>query len=68
MLTYHVVPGELKLADLQPGELQTVAGVPLQITREGDQVFVNGFPIAAGDVQASNGVIHVMGDVLVPPS
>jgi uncharacterized surface protein with fasciclin (FAS1) repeats len=68
VLTYHVVPGALALADLTPGQLMTVAGVPLEVTREGDQVFVNGFPVAAGDVTASNGVIHVMGDVLVPPS
>ncbi len=68
VLTYHVVPGHLMLADLEPGQLATVAGPPLTITRQGDQVLVNGFPIAAGDVPASNGVIHVMSDVLVPAS
>jgi uncharacterized surface protein with fasciclin (FAS1) repeats len=67
VLTYHVVPGALKVADLQTGQLMTVAGVPLDIQRNGDQVLVNGHPIVAADVQASNGVIHVMGDVLVPP-
>jgi transforming growth factor-beta-induced protein len=67
VLTYHVVPGEIAMADLQDGELDTVAGMPLTISHVGDQVYVNGNPIAAGDVQATNGVIHVMGDVLVPP-
>lgn len=67
VLTYHVVPGALKLADLKPGKLTTVAGLDLDVTREGDMVFINGFPVAAGDVAASNGIVHVMGDVLLPP-
>ena len=73
VLTYHVVAGKLTVADLRTiadgaGTVKTVAGIDLKITREGHEVLVNGFRIAAGDVMASNGVIHVMGDVLVPPS
>jgi uncharacterized surface protein with fasciclin (FAS1) repeats len=67
VLTYHVVPGALTLADLQPGPLTTVAGIDLTVTREGDKVLINGFEVASGDVAASNGIIHVMGDVLLPP-
>ena len=47
VLTYHVVPGALKLADLQPGPLKTVAGTDLTVTREGDKVLINGFAISA---------------------
>jgi transforming growth factor-beta-induced protein len=67
VLTYHVVEGEYTAADLPEGELVTLAGAPLTITRDGDTVYVNGNPIAAADVQATNGVVHVMGSVLVPP-
>lgn len=67
VLTYHVVPGALKLADLKAGKLTTVAGLDLEVTRQGDKVLINGFEIAAGDVAASNGIVHVMGDVLLPP-
>jgi uncharacterized surface protein with fasciclin (FAS1) repeats len=67
VLTYHVVPGALRLADLKPGKLTTVAGLDLEVTREGDKVLINGNEIAAGDVEASNGIVHVMGDVLLPP-
>ncbi len=67
ILTYHVVAGALKLADLTPGKLTTVAGVDLEVTRDGDQVLINGSPIVAGDVVATNGVVHVMDDVLLPP-
>ena len=73
VLTYHVVAGALKLEDLKKlaasgGKLMTVAKIELTITMDGDKVLVDGHPIAAGDVPASNGVIHVMGDVLVPKS
>ncbi|HEX2784850.1 MAG TPA: fasciclin domain-containing protein [Ilumatobacteraceae bacterium] len=68
ILTYHVVPGALKLADLKPGKLTTVAGIDLDVTRDGDTVLINGSPIVAGDVMATNGVVHVLGDVLLPPS
>jgi uncharacterized surface protein with fasciclin (FAS1) repeats len=67
VLTYHVVPGALKLADLKPGKLTTVAGIDLTVTRQGDNVFVNGSEVK-GDVVASNGIIHVLDDVLLPPS
>jgi uncharacterized surface protein with fasciclin (FAS1) repeats len=67
VLTYHVVPGELKLADLQPGKLTTVAGIDLTVTRQGDRVFINGYEVK-GDVVATNGIIHVLDDVLLPPS
>lgn len=67
VLTYHVVPGALKLADLKPGKLTTVSGLDLTVTRQGDKVFVNGVEVT-GDVVASNGIIHVLGDVLLPPS
>lgn len=68
VLTYHVVAGELTLADLQDGPLETVAGIDLEVSHDGDDVLINGSPIVAGDVMATNGVIHVMGDVLLPPS
>lgn len=72
VLTYHVAAGTFTVADLlaiadSTGTLDTVAGIPLKITRQGDAPLVNGFPIAVADVVASNGVIHAMGDVLVPP-
>lgn len=68
VLTYHVVPGALKVADLKDGPLKTVSGLDLQVTHSGGDVLINGVPIAAPDVIATNGVIQVMGEVLLPPS
>jgi len=73
VLTYHVAPGTFTTADLleiadTTGKLDTVAGVQLTITRDGDKPLINGFAIAVADIPATNGIIHAMGDVLVPPS
>lgn len=70
VLTYHVVAGEaLNLADMEAGStLTTLQGTTLTITKDGDKTFVNGIEIVAGDVPATNGVIHVIGGVLVPRS
>ena len=67
VLLYHVVPGRLTVADLQVGDLMTAEGTPLKITKVGDTVLVNDKPIAASDIATSNGVIQVMGSVLLPP-
>ena len=67
ILTYHVVPGELMAADLQDGqELETVQGGKLQVSVEGDTVRVGDATVAMADVDASNGVVHVIDAVLMP--
>jgi uncharacterized surface protein with fasciclin (FAS1) repeats len=70
ILTYHVVPGKILLSDMADGDtLETVAGIELEITKDdAGNTLINGIPVAVGNVQATNGVIHVLGEVLVPPS
>jgi uncharacterized surface protein with fasciclin (FAS1) repeats len=67
VLTYHVAPAKVMAADVAAGELITVEGSPLTVTTDGG-VKVNGVNVTATDVAASNGVIHVLDGVLVPPS
>ena len=67
VLLYHVVPGALKTSDIKDGDLMTVEGSVLKITHDGDKLLINGNPIAAADVEASNGVVNIMGNVLLPP-
>jgi len=69
ILLYHVVPGKLNLDQLTDGQvLETAAGLELTVSiDEKGTVSINGVPVAVGNVQATNGVIHVMGGVLVPP-
>jgi uncharacterized surface protein with fasciclin (FAS1) repeats len=67
ILTYHVVPGELKAADLSDGQtLETVAGETLSVMVDGDKVTVGDATVVQPDVEASNGVVHVIDGVLTP--
>lgn len=69
VLTYHVLPGALTIDKLPPGTYTTVAGVDLTISVDADgNTLVNGQPIVVQNVQATNGVIHVIGSVLIPPA
>ena len=69
ILTYHVVPQEAMAADVQSmNEASTLLGVPVQISTEGEEVMVNDATVTETDIAASNGVIHVVDTVLLPPS
>ncbi|MGI8575599.1 MAG: fasciclin domain-containing protein [Egibacteraceae bacterium] len=69
ILSYHVVPNEQLLAsDLEDGmTLDTVQGDTLEVTVQGDQIMVGDATIVQSDLVASNGVIHVIDQVLMPP-
>jgi uncharacterized surface protein with fasciclin (FAS1) repeats len=67
ILTYHVVPGKVMSTDLSEGlKAATVQGSEVTITLEGGPK-VNGAVISTPDVAASNGVIHVIDSVILPP-
>ncbi|HNL52562.1 MAG TPA: fasciclin domain-containing protein [Actinomycetota bacterium] len=68
ILTYHVVAGEVMSTDIQPGEVPTVEGEDLDIQVKDGAVTVNGALVEVADIEASNGVIHVIDEVLVPPN
>lgn len=68
VLTYHVVPGKVMSGDLTNGMMAgTVEGSDVKIMTEGG-VTVDGATVIAADVEASNGVIHVIDAVILPPS
>lgn len=71
ILTYHVIEGEVPAADvvgLDGEEVPTVNGATVTIGVDGDAVTVNDANVVATDVFATNGVIHVIDSVLLPPS
>jgi uncharacterized surface protein with fasciclin (FAS1) repeats len=68
ILLYHVVPGEVMAADVVGLEsADTALGEPLDITVEGNTVMINDATVIITDIEASNGVIHVIDSVLLPP-
>ena len=67
ILTYHVVPGMVMAADIKAGDVATVEGSNVTLdTMSG--VKVNDATVTTADVAASNGVIHVIDAVIVPPT
>jgi uncharacterized surface protein with fasciclin (FAS1) repeats len=68
ILSYHVVPGEFTSSELTSGEVQTVANEPVTIEVSADGVTVNEVTVVQPDITASNGVIHVVDQVILPPS
>ncbi len=66
ILTYHVVSGAVLAADVTAGEVPSVEGQNITVTTEGG-VMVNNAKVIATDIIASNGVIHVIDAVILPP-
>ena len=66
VLTYHVVPGKVTAAQVKPGAVQTVQGQSLQVRAERGAVMVDNAKVIQADVMASNGVIHVIDEVVLP--
>jgi len=66
VLSYHVVPGELLSQNLEAGKVTTLAEVPVEISIK-DGIRVNDAKVATPDLKASNGIIHVIDKVLLPP-
>ena len=66
ILTYHVVPGAVMSGDLEDGMMaETVNGASVTIG-VGDTVTVDGATVIMADIEASNGVIHVIDSVILP--
>jgi len=67
ILTYHVVPGKVKAADVvKLDSAATANGSDVRIRVQDETVFINDARVVAADIGASNGVIHVVDTVILP--
>jgi uncharacterized surface protein with fasciclin (FAS1) repeats len=66
ILTYHVVSGKVMAADVTDSDVATVEGQTVKLGTAGG-VTVNGATVISADVAASNGVIHAIDQVILPP-
>ena len=67
MLTFHVLPGKVSGADVKNGNAKTVQGANVALSKSGSFITVEDAVVTQADVPASNGVVHVIDRVLMPP-
>lgn len=68
ILTYHVVPGKVMSGDLSDGMMaETVQGSEISIGVSNYGVSINDASVTQADVEATNGVVHVIDAVILPP-
>ncbi len=71
ILTYHVIPGKAMASDvvqLNGKTVKTVQGSPASIKVSGGEVMINNAKVIKTDIPCTNGVIHVIDAVILPPS
>ncbi len=67
VLTYHVVPGKVYSKDLKDGmKAKTAQGSEVTISLKDGKAMVNNATVTAADIEASNGVVHVIDTVILP--
>lgn len=67
VLTYHVLPARVTAAEVTTGNAKTVQGANVALSRAGTFVTVEDAVVQTADVQATNGVVHLIDRVLMPP-
>lgn len=68
VLTYHVIPGKVMAAEIKNGNVKTVNGANLALSKAGDFVTVEDGVVQTADLPATNGVVHIVDSVLIPPA
>lgn len=68
VLMYHLISGKVMAADVKNGNSKTVNGANVALSRAGDFVTVEEALVQTPDISASNGVVHIVDSVLLPPA
>lgn len=69
ILTYHVVPGAVRAEQVTKlDQAKTVNGAMVKVTTKGGKVTINDATVVKADTAASNGIIHVIDKVILPPT
>ncbi len=67
VLAYHVVPAKVVAADVKNGPSKTVNGADVALSKAGQFVTVEDAMVQTADIRATNGVVHTVDRVLIPP-
>lgn len=66
LVSYHIVPGKITVADVKPGKVKTVQGEEVTLTSDNGKVTVDNANVIQSDMMADNGVIHEIDTVILP--
>ncbi|MEC4986991.1 MAG: fasciclin domain-containing protein [Oscillatoria sp. PMC 1068.18] len=66
ILNYHLVKGKLSSRQLPSGGIETVSGGGIAVYKAGNEIIVNNTNVIQANIQASNGVVHAVNEVLLP--
>ncbi|MGH8807136.1 MAG: fasciclin domain-containing protein [Noviherbaspirillum sp.] len=67
ILSHHVIPGKITVADVKPGKVTTIQGDLLTLTSDNGKVTVDNANVIQSDLIADNGIIHEIDAVVMPP-
>lgn len=67
VLSYHVLPGRVSAAEVKNASVKTVQGANLATAKAGTFVTVEDALVTQADITATNGVVHIIDKVLMPP-
>jgi uncharacterized surface protein with fasciclin (FAS1) repeats len=68
VLTFHVLPAKAMAADVKNSKAKTVNGAEVELSKAGGMVTVENAVVTQADLLATNGVVHIIDTVLVPPA
>jgi uncharacterized surface protein with fasciclin (FAS1) repeats len=66
VLSHHIIPGKMLVAEIKPGKNPTLQGDPLTLKSDNGKVTVDQANVIESDVAADNGVIHVIDTIVMP--
>ncbi len=68
VLTFHVLPGKAMAANVKNSKAKTVNGAEVELSKAGDMVTIENAVVTQADLDATNGVVHIIDTVLIPPA
>lgn len=70
LLAYHVVPGQITSSQLTSGPIKTLEGTPatVKVDSTSKAIAINGAKVTQADIPASNGIVHIVDKVILPPN
>ena len=68
VLNYHVVAGKTLAANVKNSKVKSLNGAELELSKAGDFVTVESAAVTTADLSATNGVVHIIDTVLIPPA